>query len=207
MLSGLRGGSSTRRPRSRSDRTVRKSHRLARSDHLKPHRPSKKRLCVARTDRRRGERRRHPAGVGRPPPLHRAPHPAARCRPLRQERRAAALATVRFETPPGQQLQIDLGEKVVQVAGRPVTVYLVTAVLGNSRRLYVRASLAQRQDDWLEGLGNPGFEAFRRDRGLTAAACRPRRARTKGKIERGVDYVKHNALAGRAFASFAALRA
>ena len=32
---------------------------------------------------------------------------------LRQEERARALATVRFETPPGQQLQIDFGEKVV----------------------------------------------------------------------------------------------
>jgi transposase len=161
--------------------------------------------------------------------------------PLRRERRAAALATVRFETPPGQQLQIDFGEKVVQIAGRPVTVYLMTAVLGYSRRLFVRASLAQRQDDWLEGLDeafrhfgglteqvlcdnasplvtshdpragevvwNPGFEAFCRDRGLTAVACRPRRARTKGKIERGVGYVKHNALAGRSFASFAALQA
>lgn len=161
--------------------------------------------------------------------------------PLRQERRAAALATVRFETPPGQQLQIDFGEKVVTIAGQPVKVYLMTAVLGYSRRIYVRASLAQRQDDWLEGLDaafrhfgglterilcdnasplvvshdrqtgqvvwNPGFEAFCRDRGLTAVACRPRRARTKGKIERGVGYVKHNALAGRSFASFEALQA
>src|SRR4051794_4693193 len=72
--------------------------------------------------------------------------------PLRQERRAAALATVRFETPPGQQLQIDFGEKVVRIAGQPGTVYLMTAVLGYSRRLFVRAFLAQRQDDWLEGL-------------------------------------------------------
>ena len=159
--------------------------------------------------------------------------------PLRQEERAEALATVRFETPPGQQMQIDFGEKTVQVAGQPVKVYLMTAVLGYSRRLYCRAFLAQRQDDWLEGLDgafrhfgglteqilcdnasplvvshdrqsgevvwNPGFEAFCRDRGLIAKACRPRRARTKGKIERGVGYVKHNALAGRSCASFAEL--
>jgi transposase len=159
---------------------------------------------------------------------------------LRQEERAEALATVRFETPPGQQIQIDFGEKVVRIAGQPVKVYLMTAVLGYSRRLYCRAFLAQRQDDWLEGLDgafrhfgglteqilcdnasplvishdresgqvvwNPGFEAFCRDRGLTAKACRPRRARTKGKIERGVGYVKHNALAGRSFASFEELQ-
>jgi transposase len=156
--------------------------------------------------------------------------------PLRQEERARNLATVRFETPPGQQMQIDFGEKVVPIAGQPVKVYLMTVVLGYSRRLYCRAFLAQRQDDWLEGLEsafqhfgglpeqilcdnasplvtshdrqsgqvvwNPGFEAFCQDRGLTPKACRPRRARTKGKIERGVGYVKHNALAGRAFASF-----
>jgi transposase len=160
--------------------------------------------------------------------------------PKRQEQRAEALATVRFETPPGQQIQIDFGEKIVRVAGQPVKVYLMTAVLGYSRRLYCTAFLAQRQDDWLEGLDgafrhfgglteqilcdnasplvvshdrqsgqvvwNPGFEAFCRDRGLTAKACRPRRARTKGKIERGVGYVKHNALAGRSFASFEELR-
>jgi transposase len=157
----------------------------------------------------------------------------------RQEERAEVLATVRFETPPGQLMQIDFGEKIVRIAGQPVKVYLMTAVLGYSRRLYCQAFLAQRQDDWLEGLDgafrhfgglteqilcdnasplvtshdrqsgdvvwNPGFEAFCRDRGLTAKACRPRRARTKGKIERGVGYVKHNALAGRSFASFAEL--
>ena len=155
---------------------------------------------------------------------------------LRQEERARALASVRFETPPGQQIQIDFGEKVVQIAGQPIEVHLMTAVLGHSRRLYCRAFLTERQDDWLEGLDgafrhfgglteqvlcdnasplvishdrqsgqvvwNPGFETFCRDRGLTAKACRPRRARTKGKIERGVGYVKHNALAGRLFASF-----
>lgn len=160
--------------------------------------------------------------------------------PLRQEDRAKVLATVRYETPPGQQLQIDFGEKVVRIAGERVKVYLMTAVLGYSRRLFCRAFLAQRQDDWLEGLDaafrhfgglpqqllcdnasplvishdrqtgevvwHPGFEAFCRDRGLTAKACRPRRARTKGKIERGVGYVKHNALAGRSFASFAELQ-
>ncbi len=160
--------------------------------------------------------------------------------PLRREERAKALATVRFETEPGQQLQIDFGEKVVVIAGEPVKIYLMTAVLGYSRRLYCRAFLAQRQDDWLEGLEgaflhfgglphqilcdnasplvtshdrqsgevvwNPGFETFCRDRGLSAKACRPRRARTKGKIERGVGYLKHNALAGRSFASFAELQ-
>src|SRR5208283_1974447 len=62
---------------------------------------------------------------------------------LRQEERARALATVRFETPPGRQIQIDFGEKVVRIGDQPVKVYLMTAVLGYSRRLYCRAFLAQ----------------------------------------------------------------
>ena len=33
-------------------------------------------------------------------------------------------------------------------------------------------------------------------------ACHPYRARTKGKVERSVGYVKHNALAGRRFAGW-----
>ena len=115
----------------------------------------------------------------------------------------------------------------------------MTVVLGYSRRLFCRAFLAERQDDWLEGIDaacrhfgglpeqilcdnasplvishdpktgvvvwHPGFAAFCKDRGITPRACRPRRARTKGKIERGVGYVKHNALAGRSFVAFAAL--
>jgi transposase len=83
--------------------------------------------------------------------------------PLRQQDRAEALATVRFETPPGQQMQIDFGEKTVQIAGQPVKVYLMTAVLGHSRRLYGRAFLAQRQDDWLEGIDG-AFRHFGGDR-------------------------------------------
>ena len=46
---------------------------------------------------------------------------------------------------------------------QPVKVYLMTAVLGYSRRLYCRAFLAQRQDDWLEGIDG----AFRHFGGLT----------------------------------------
>ena len=36
--------------------------------------------------------------------------------PRRREKRAAEVATVRFETAPGEQMQIDFGEKWVQVA-------------------------------------------------------------------------------------------
>jgi hypothetical protein len=51
----------------------------------------------------------------------------------------------------------------------------------------------------------PAFEAFCRDWDVRAVACAPYRARTKGKTESGVKYVKRNALAGRVFASAAEL--
>jgi hypothetical protein len=51
------------------------------------------------------------------------------------------------------------------------------------------------------------FGAFCRDLDLVPRVCRPYRARTKGKVESGVKFVKHNALAGLAFVSFAALQA
>ena len=160
--------------------------------------------------------------------------------PTRREHRARRLATVRFETEPGQQLQIDFGEKVIPIAGQPIEVHLMAVVLGYSRRLYCRPFLAERQDDWTEGIQealehfggmprsilcdnasplvqrhdpvtdqvvwHPGFAAFCKDRQIATYACRVRRARTKGKIERVVGYVKHNALAGRGFPSFEALR-
>jgi len=159
--------------------------------------------------------------------------------PHRQSKRAAELATVRFETAPGHQMQIDFGEKWVSIAGERTRVHFFVAVLGYSRRIFVRASLSQRQDDWREGLAgafrmfggvtqrilidragalvvgedresgtarvHPAFAAFCKDWGVEVSACRPYRARTKGKTESGVGYVKRNAIARLAFASFAAL--
>lgn len=159
--------------------------------------------------------------------------------PHRQARWAAKLATVRFETAPGYQMQIDFGEKWLDVGSQRTRVFFFVAVLGYSRRIFVRASLSQRQDDWREGLasafcafggvtqrilidragalvvgqdrdtGNarihPTFAAFCRDWDVEVTACRPYRARTKGKTESGVGYVKRNAIAGLSFESFAAL--
>jgi len=46
---------------------------------------------------------------------------------------------VRFETPPGKQLQIDFGERLVEIAGSNVRTYLFVATLGYSRRQHIRA--------------------------------------------------------------------
>ena len=54
---------------------------------------------------------------------------------------------------------------------------------------------------------NARLQAFARYWDFTPRACAPYRARTKGKDERGVGYVKHNAIAGHGFDSWAALEA
>ena len=78
---------------------------------------------------------------------------------IRRERRVAQLATVRVETPPGDQLQIDFGQKRVRIAGAWVRVFLLVAVLGYSRRLFVKAFLNERQDDWRDGIA-AAFQHF-----------------------------------------------
>lgn len=78
---------------------------------------------------------------------------------LRRELAAEARATVRFETPPGRQVQIDFGERRVMIAGVAVRVYLFVATLGYSRRPHVRAFRHERQDAWFEGMEST-FRAF-----------------------------------------------
>lgn len=161
--------------------------------------------------------------------------------PHRQRLLASALATVRFETRPGEQMQIDFGERRVMIGGEAVRVHLFVATLGYSRRLHVRAFRGEAQECWFEGMEgafrafggvpeevlfdnaralverhdaatrevvfNQRLHAFARHWRVRPRACAPYRARTKGKDERGVGYVKRNAIAGRAFSTWAALEA
>jgi transposase len=71
---------------------------------------------------------------------------------IRRAHLVTQLATVRVETPPGDQLQIDFGQKRVHIGGAWVRVFLLVAVLSYSRRLFVKAFLNERQDDWREGI-------------------------------------------------------
>jgi hypothetical protein len=136
-------------------------------------------------------------------------------------------------------MQIDFGEKKLLIGGALVRVYVLVAVLSHSRRLFAKAFLNQRGDDWREGIAeafrhfggvplevlgdnakplvverdraagtvrfHPAYLDFCREWDVTPRACGPYRARTKGKTESGVKYVKRNALAGRSFESFEAL--
>ena len=161
--------------------------------------------------------------------------------PHRAALRAEALACVRFETPPGRQLQIDFGERYVTIGEAPIKVYVFVATLGYSRRLHVRAFRHERQEAWFSGLEsafaafggvpeevlmdnpralvvshdaasrtvvfNEKLLAFARHWVFSPRACAPYRARTKGKTENGVGYVKKNAIAGRTFADWEAFEA
>lgn len=157
--------------------------------------------------------------------------------PLRRELVAQARATVRFETAPGEQMQIDFGVRRVAIGGEAVKVFLFVATLGFSRRIHVRAYGHEKQESWFDGMESafrafggvpqevlldnaralvvhhdpvsrevvlhPRLHAFSRHWGFRVRACAPYRARTKGKDESGVGYVKKNAIAGRRFASWA----
>jgi transposase len=79
-------------------------------------------------------------------------HVERRVADWRRELKAQARATVRFETPPGKQLQIDFGEARVWIGEEKLRVHLFVATLGFSRRMHVRASPRERQADWFEGM-------------------------------------------------------
>jgi transposase len=163
------------------------------------------------------------------------------CKGWRQELEASRRATVRFETAPGEQMQIDFGQVRIAIGDETVRVFLFVATLGYSRRGFVCAFRHERQSAWFAGIEaafahfggrvrtllvdnakalviehelqsrrvrfNSRFEAFCRHWDIRARACAPFRARTKGKTENGVGYVKKNAIAGHRFESWAALEA
>jgi transposase len=75
-------------------------------------------------------------------------------------------------------------------------------LLDNDRGLVARHDRATREVEF-----NARLRAFAKHWGFRPHACAPYRARTKGKDERGVAYVKKNAIAGRRFESWSALGA
>ena len=145
--------------------------------------------------------------------------------------------TVRFETPPGRQAQADWAHagRIADSQGRPRSVYAFTFVLSYSRMLYVRFTTSmnlaalidchQRAFDYLGGwpqsilydnmkqvrIGpgrfNEAFLDFANHHGFTPKTHRAYRPRTKGKVERAVDYVKDGFLLGRTFADLDDLNA
>jgi transposase len=164
--------------------------------------------------------------------------------PKREQR--PSRATVRFETQPGEQLQSDWGEVIVEIAAQATKVHFIVNELGFSRRFHFWCIDSEDAEHTYEGLirsleyfgvvteevlvdnqpvlarqgksavllasnsGHPRFNERFVDLeghyGFTPRACRPYRARTKGKDERMVGHVKHNFFVRyRAFESWAHL--
>jgi len=145
-------------------------------------------------------------------------------RPHRQRRQSQA--TVRFETDPGQQAQVDWGHfGYIQHHGKRRRLYGFVMTLGWSRATYLRFTVSANTAWWLRChmhafhyLGgvtkqvlhdnlktavvshasdgtvrwNPRYLDFADYYGFTPRACRPYRAKTKGKVESGIRYVRGN---------------
>ena len=148
---------------------------------------------------------------------------------LERPERLASKLTVRFETPPGKQAQADWAScgRFQDAVGRLVAISAFVMVLGFSRMLFVRFTTSMKLPELLRchlaafdyfgglprevlydnmkqvklepGVLNPVFTDFLAHHDLVAKTHRPRRPRTKGKVERMVSYVRQSFLAGRSF--------
>jgi transposase len=145
---------------------------------------------------------------------------------------------VRFETPAGQQAQVDFAEFSLPWGKR----YALVVVLGYSRLLWLQFYARQTMGVLIRGLEeafaffggvpaellfdqmkaviiedqreiggrvleNPEFARFAAHWGFRIRACRPYRARTKGKVERPIGYVRQGFFYGRTFVNDADLNA
>ena len=154
---------------------------------------------------------------------------------LRQIRPAPLLRfEVRFETPPGEQAQVDFAQFQLQFTDEPAVtriVWLFSFVLGFSRLIWGRYVLHQDMQTLLrchmaafEAIGgvpneilydrmktavigeaggsivyNRALVDFARHYGYQPKACRPYRAKTKGKVERPYRYIREDFFLARSF--------
>lgn len=73
------------------------------------------------------------------------------CAPFREEMQEAN-DTIRFETRPGQQSQVDFGQAIVEIAGRPVRIHLFVSILAYCRRIFAKAYYRENQSSWFDGM-------------------------------------------------------
>lgn len=147
---------------------------------------------------------------------------------LSREHAANTRATVRFETPPAHQAQCDWTYcgKHLDAAGNLIAIYAYLIVLGYSRMMYVEFTTSMKLPVLIEchkrafeffggwtatilydnmkqvrdgAQLNKSFADFADHYGFVPKTHQPYRPRTKGKVERPVDYVKGNFLNGRTF--------
>jgi transposase len=147
--------------------------------------------------------------------------------------------TVRFETQPGDQAQMDWADfgSFTDATGRTHRLYAFVMVLSYSRLLYLefttdlsvqtlirchlsalrffggvprevlydnqKAVVLTRADSQVQF--QPEFLAFAKLAGFQPRLCAPYRARTKGKVERPIHYIRSRFFAGRRVSSLAEL--
>jgi transposase len=70
--------------------------------------------------------------------------------PLRELGRQAECCQMRFETPPGQQSQVDWGQALVSFRDRPVRLHVFVLTLGYSRRSFYRAGPDETLSQFLD---------------------------------------------------------
>ena len=151
--------------------------------------------------------------------------------PLRNEIKRREKLTVRYETAPGEQAQVDWGHcgHIIDLDGKKKKLYVFSYVLSYSRACYVEFTTSMNLKtlinchknafDYFGGVTekilydnmktvrlspsqlNPAFVDFAEYYGFCIKTCRPYRARTKGKVERLIDYFKVNFLPEREFSS------
>ena len=156
---------------------------------------------------------------------------------IERRQQAAARATVRYETGPGEQAQVDWKHVGAfrDAQGRAVTITAFVMVLSFSRAIFVKfvtsMSLPVLIDCHLEAFAffggvpasilydnmkqvrqgpqrwNPAFLDFAAHGGFEPKTHRPYRPRTKGKVERAIRYLDQSFLLGSTFADLAELNA
>jgi transposase len=84
--------------------------------------------------------------------------------------------------------------RVLENAFRHMGGVPVVVTLDNLKAAVIKA-------DWFDPELNPKLADFARHYGFRLMPCRPRKPEHKGKVERGVAYVRNNALKGRHFSS------
>ena len=73
-------------------------------------------------------------------------------RQLKLQRSRATKHPNRIETTPGEEIQIDFGEKDISIGGRTIRLHFFVGVLGYSRRIFVKFFTCENQEAWLAGL-------------------------------------------------------
>jgi transposase len=149
----------------------------------------------------------------------------------------AARATVRFETGPGEQAQVDWKHvgTYTDSSGRRITLSAFVMVLSFSRAIFVRFVSSMKLPVLIDchreafqffggvpaailydnmkqvrlsrAQWNPAFLDFAGHHGFAPKTCQLYRPRTKGKVERAIRYLDDNFLHARIFADLAELNA